>query len=69
MSEGKNRVCANNNCQKALPPRYKHKYCEACRNKQAEKAKGILKGLVAAAGTVVTVAAAAVAGGKINPKK
>lgn len=68
MSEEKNRVCANNNCKKALPPGFKHRYCEACQNKQAEKVKGALKGIAAAAGTVMAVVAL-VAGGKINSKK
>jgi hypothetical protein len=69
MSEEKVRVCANKNCQKVLPPGYKHRYCEACRNKQAEKVKGTLKGIGAAAGTVAAVAVVLVSGGKINPKK
>lgn len=68
MSEEKIRVCANKNCQKVLPSGYKHRYCEACRNKQAEKVKGALKGIGAAAGAVATVVAL-VTRGKINPKK
>lgn len=69
MSEEKISVCANKNCQKVLPSGYKHRYCEACRNKQAEKVKGALKGIGAAAvGTVATVVAL-VTRGKINPKK
>lgn len=68
MSEEKIRVCANKNCQKVLPSGYKHRYCEACRNKQAEKVKGALKGIGAAAGTVATVVALVIRG-KSNPKK
>ncbi|WP_422111684.1 hypothetical protein HXT30_01625 [Gardnerella sp. DNF00571G] len=68
MREEKVRVCANKNCQKVLPPGYRHRYCEACRNKQAEKVKGALKGLGAAAGTVAAVAVALVTSGKIGPK-
>ena len=75
MSEEKIRVCANKNCQKVLPSGYKHRYCEACQNKQAEKVKGVIKGVGAVvkgvgavAGTVATVVAL-VARGKINPKK
>lgn len=66
MSEkAENRVCKNKKCQKVLPVGYKHKYCEACRNKHAETAKNVMKGLGAVASVVVVV----VTGGKINPKK
>lgn len=34
-----NKVCKNKKCNKVLPEECKYKYCEACRNKQAEKAK------------------------------
>lgn len=50
------RVCKNKKCQKVLPAGYKHKYCEACRNKHAETAKNVLKGLGAGAATVASVA-------------
>ena len=60
------RVCKNKKCQKVLPTGYKHKYCEACRNKHAETAKNVLKGLGAGAATVAIVV---VTGEKINPKK
>lgn len=30
------RVCKNKKCQKVLPEGYKHRYCEACRNKHAQ---------------------------------
>lgn len=43
--EAEIRVCKNKKCQKVLPAGYKHKYCEACRNKHAETAKNVLKGL------------------------
>lgn len=33
------RVCKNKKCNKPLPEGYKHKYCEACRNKHAHAAK------------------------------
>lgn len=66
MSEEKIRVCANKNCQKVLPSGYKHRYCEACQNKQAEKVKGALKGIGAIA---AVVAVRLVTRGKINPKK
>lgn len=64
--EAEIRVCKNKKCQKELPADYKHKYCEACRNKHAETAKNVLKGL--GAGTA-TVAIIVVTGGKINLKK
>lgn len=33
------RVCKNKKCQKVLTAGYKHRYCEACRNKHAQTAK------------------------------
>lgn len=65
--EAEIRVCKNKECQKVLPAGYKHKYCEACRNKHAETAKNVLKVLGAGAATVARVVV--VTGGKINPKK
>ena len=38
-----NRVCKNKKCLKPLPEGYKHKYCEACRNQQAQKVKNGFK--------------------------
>ena len=67
--EAEIRVCKNKKCQKVLPTGYKHKYCEACRNKRAEKVKNVLKGLGAGAATVVSVAVVLATGGKINPEK
>lgn len=65
MSEEKIRVCANKNCQKVLPSGYKYRYCEACRNKQAEKVKkGIGIGAVVGGAVVALVTR-----GKINFKK
>lgn len=66
MSEEKIRVCANKNCQKVLPSGYKYRYCEACRNKQAEKVK---KGIGAVVGGAATVVVALVTRRKINFKK
>jgi hypothetical protein len=60
------RVCKNKKCQKVLPEGYRHRYCEACRNKRAQTAKNILKGIGAGAATVVVFV---VTGGKINLKK
>ena len=31
------RVCKNKKCQKVLPAGYKHRYCEACRNKHVRE--------------------------------
>ena len=62
------RVCKNKKCQKVLPEDYKHRYCEACRNKHAQTAKNILKGIGAGATTVASVAVVIVTRGKINPK-
>ena len=63
------RVCKNKKCQKVLPVDYKHRYCEACRNKHAETAKNILKGIGAGAGAAASVAVLVVTGGKVNIKK
>ena len=46
-----NKVCKNKNCLKPLPDGYKHKYCEACRNQQAQKVKNGLKAAAGIAGT------------------
>lgn len=37
------KVCKK--CQKVLPEGYKHRCCEACRNKQAQTAQNIMKGV------------------------
>lgn len=64
-----NKVCKNKNCLKSLPDEYKHKYCEACRNQQAQKVKNGLKAAAGLAGTVACFAVTIVTAGKINPKK
>ena len=63
------RYCKNKDCKKVLPAGYKHKYCEACRNKHAETVKTVLKGVGAGAATLASVAVVVVTGGKINPKE
>lgn len=58
--------CKNKKCQRILPEGYKHKYCENCRNEQAQRVKNFGKGALGIAvvigGTIVTVATK----GKIN---
>lgn len=44
-------------------------YCEACRNKQAQKVKNGLKAAAGIAGTAASFAVTIVTAGKINPKK
>lgn len=44
-------------------------YCEACRNKQAQKVKNGLKAVAGIAGTAACFAVTIVTAGKINPKK
>lgn len=39
MKAKETKLCKNKNCQKPLPEDYKHKYCEACRNKRLDKIK------------------------------
>ena len=62
------RVCKNKKCQKVLPTGYKHRYCEACRNSQAQTTKKILKGIGASAATAASIAVVVITRGKINPK-
>lgn len=63
------KYCRNKKCRKPLPAGYRHKYCEACRNQHAQIAKNIGKDILAAAGSVASVAVAIITVGKINPKK
>lgn len=51
---------------KSLPAGYKHRYCEACRNRRAQKLKNGLKTAGAAA---ACLAVTFVTAGRINPKK
>lgn len=60
-----NKVRKNKKCLKPLPEGYKHKYCEACRNQQAQKVKKVVR----VAGSVACVAVTIVTAGKVNPKK
>ena len=64
-----NKVCKNKKCLKPLPEGYKHKYCEACRNQQAQKVKNGLKAAAGVAGSAVCVAVTIVTAGRVNPKK
>ena len=62
------RVCKNKKCQKVLPDDYKYKYCEACRNQQAQTAKTALKRIGTGVGIATSIAVAVITGEKINPK-
>ena len=64
-----NKVCKNKNCMKPLPVGYKYKYCEACRNQQAQKVKNGLKSAVGIVGTAACFAITIVTAEKINSKK
>ena len=68
-NEAEIRICKNKKCQKVLPAGYKHKYCEACRNKHAETVKSALKTIGTGAATVASAAVIVFTGGKINQKK
>ena len=68
-NENEIHFCKNKKCMKPLPEGYKHKYCEACRNNHAEAAKNALKGVVATAGTALSVVVVVATKGKINPKE
>ena len=63
-----NRVCKNKKCLKPLPEGYKHKYCEACRNQQAQKVNNGFKAAASVAGTVACVVVTVVTAGKVKPK-
>ena len=65
----KNKKCKNKKCPKILPEGDKHKYCESCRNQQAQKVKNGLKSVSGIAGTAACFAITIVTAGKINPKK
>lgn len=60
------KFCKNRKCQKPLPIGYKHKYCESCRNGQANQVKelgSVALGLaVCVFGTLIKVATK----GKVN---
>lgn len=58
--------CKNKKCQRVLPDGYKHKYCENCRNEQAQKIRNGVKGALGFALSVVLVV---VTKEKISSKK
>ena len=60
--------CKNKKCQRPLPEGYKHKYCENCRNEQAQKAKNFGKGALGVVATAGSIALAIITKGKIDPK-
>ena len=62
------RVCKNKKCQKVLPDDYKYKYCEACRNQQAQTTKTVLTRIGTGVGIAASIAVAVITGEKINPK-
>ena len=64
-----NNVCRNKKCMKPLPDGYKHKYCEACRNQQAQLVKNGLKAAASVTGTVACLAVTVTTAMKINQKK
>ena len=46
------RKCRNEECQKALPDGWKHKYCSECRKARAERRNQTLMDLLCAPGIV-----------------
>lgn len=60
------RLCKK--CKKSLPEGYKHKYCEACHNRQAQIIRNGLKGAAGIAGTAACVVLAVATKGKIDLK-
>ncbi|MDO4377620.1 MAG: hypothetical protein Q4C64_00535 [Erysipelotrichia bacterium] len=63
-NDNKVRVCKK--CQRLLPEGYKHRYCEACRNKQAENLK---KAIMGTGGIVLSAIAGIFLHKKIGPDK
>lgn len=61
-NESEIRVCKNKKCQKVLPAGYIDKYCEACRNQQAQTAKNVLEWFKNGTKTVAGIAVAIVTG-------
>ena len=59
------KICKNKKCQRPLPLEYKHKYCEHCRNKKAQQAKDLGKGVLGLAALCITI----VSNNKIKLKK
>ena len=59
------KVCKNKHCQKVLPENYKYKYCEACRNMNAQKVKHAGEIVVGVFSVVVSV----ITGKKILSRK
>ena len=51
-----------------MPTGYKHKYCEACLNRQAEMLHNGLKVAMGIAGAAACVMLTVVTKGKVNPK-
>lgn len=64
-----NRVCKNKKCLKPLPYGYKHRYCEACRNRRVQNVKIGIKAAAGVAGTAACLVVTIATAGKINPKK
>lgn len=68
-NESEVRVCKNKKCQKVLPDSYQYNYCEACRNKQADKVKSVGKKVLSGVVIVTSVVATVLTAGKLNLKK
>ncbi len=62
------RYCKSKKCKKELPKGYKHKYCEACRNKHAASIKRVGKAALGVAGTAASIVVVVATQGNINPK-
>lgn len=61
--------CKNKKCKRTLPEGYKHKYCEACRNKHVKYFKDTGKTVLSCVAVVGSAAIAIATKGKINLKK
>lgn len=59
------RKCKNKKCGRVLPEGYKHKYCENCRNAQADATK---KGIMGTLGVIATIVLTVATAGKFKSK-
>lgn len=64
----KKQICCKK-CGKELPKGYKHKYCEFCKNKHADKVRTGLKTAGGIALSALVIVGSIISGGKIKSGK
>lgn len=63
-----NRMCRNKRCKRPLPKRYKHKYCENCRNQRIKRIKDAGKAVAGVAVLIGGTALTIITRGKFNTR-